>query len=217
MSLPLYDNGMLSGLLAGVLFGYALEGGGLSSPKKLTGQFSLRDWTVFKVMFTAVIVAAAGLWLSEQAGLIAANGVFVPTVYLWATAGGGALIGAGFAIGGYCPGTSAAGLASGRGDALVFIVGMLAGTWLFSAFFSDIEPLYNAAKGPAGQTVSGLSGLPSSVVIAAMIVIAAAGWALAVRVEKAKGGPITVDEVLESSDATPAGGAKANHPRLTAA
>ena len=201
MSLPLYDNGMISGLLSGLLFGYALEGGGLSSPKKLTGQFSLRDWTVFKVMFTAVIVAAAGLWLSEQAGLIGAKAVFVPTTYMWATALGGALIGAGFAIGGYCPGTSAAGFASGRGDALVFIIGMLAGTWLFSACFNDIKPFWNAAQGPAGQTVTGLTGLPSGVVIALMIVMAAAGWAVAVRMEKARGGPITVDEVLSEQDA----------------
>ncbi|MCO5126332.1 MAG: hypothetical protein M9957_03165 [Rhodobacteraceae bacterium] len=62
MSFPLYDLGLPSGLLAGLLFGYALEAAGFGSPRKLTAQFSLRDFAVFKVMFTAVLVAAIGLY-----------------------------------------------------------------------------------------------------------------------------------------------------------
>ena len=55
---PLNDNGMLSGLLCGVLFGYVLENAGFGSPVKLSAQFKLTDWAVFKVMFTAIVVAA---------------------------------------------------------------------------------------------------------------------------------------------------------------
>jgi len=197
MSFPLGDNGLLSGLLMGILFGYVLEGGGLSSPRKLTGQFTLKDWTVFKVMFTAVIVAAAGLWLLETGGFMKATSLYIPTPFYGAMAAGGALIGAGFALGGYCPGTSAAALGTGRGDAAVFIVGMIAGTWAYAGVFDAIKPFALGAKGPARQTVSELIGVPDIVVIVAMVVMAAAGWFVAVRMEKARGGPIKVEDVLD--------------------
>lgn len=197
MSMPLYDGGVASGLLAGVLFGYVLEGAGFGSPRKLTAQFRLSDWSVFKVMFTAVIVAAVGLWLAEASGLIQAKAVFVPTLYFGAIAAGGALIGGGFALGGYCPGTAAVGLGSGRGDAFVFILGMLAGTALFAALFAPLEAFYMAGQGPEGQTVSALIGVPDWVVLLALIAMAFGGWRLGSRFERKLGGPVTAEDVLE--------------------
>jgi uncharacterized protein len=197
MSMPLYDGGVASGLFAGLLFGYVLEGAGFGSPRKLTAQFRLSDWSVFKVMFTAVIVAAGGLWLAEVSGLIKAQAVYVPTLYFWAVAAGGALIGAGFALGGYCPGTSVVGLGSGRGDALVFIVGMVAGTALFATFFTPLEAFYMAGQGPQGQTVSALLGVPDWVVLVALVAMAAGGWRLGNSFERRLGGPVTVETVLE--------------------
>jgi len=196
MSIPLYDGGAASGLLAGVLFGYVLEGTGFGSPRKLTAQFRLSDWSVFKVMFTAVIVAALGLWLAEVSGLIAANAVYVPTLYFWAVALGGALIGAGFALGGYCPGTAAVGLGSGRIDAFVFILGMVAGTAVFAAVFAPLEAFYMAGKGPDGQTVSALAGVPDWVVLVALVVLAAVGWRVGSHFERRLGGPVTVTDIL---------------------
>ncbi|MDA0999715.1 MAG: hypothetical protein O2807_04235 [bacterium] len=101
MNLPFYDGGAASGLLSGILFGFILEGAGFGSPRKLVSQFTLRDSAVFKVMFTSVIVAAAGLWLLTSLGWLRANGVYIPTLYLWSFAAGGLLIGAGFSLGGY--------------------------------------------------------------------------------------------------------------------
>jgi hypothetical protein len=190
MNFPLYDNGMASGLLAGLLFGFILEGAGFGSPRKLTAQFTLRDFAVFKVMFTAVIVAAVGLWGAEAIGWIKPNAVWIPTLYLWAIAGGGALIGAGFALGGYCPGTSAAALGSGRIDALGFIAGMAAGVVLFGMMFDDIRPLYSAAKGVEGQTLPQLLGLPTPVILIGLIVVAIAGFKLGTKLERARGGPV---------------------------
>ncbi|MDH3663003.1 MAG: YeeE/YedE family protein [Alphaproteobacteria bacterium] len=196
MTLPLYDSGMIAGLLAGILFGYVLEGAGFGSPRKLTAQFALRDWAVFKVMFTAVLVAAIGLWLAEAVGLIGTRAVFTPTLFFWAIALGGALIGAGFALGGYCPGTSTVGLFSGRGDAAVFIIGMILGTVLFAAVFEPIDGLYRAAEGPKGQTLMELTGLPTWVILGALVIMAAGGFALGNRCEQRFGGPLTADEVL---------------------
>lgn len=187
---PLYDNGVAAGLLAGVLFGYILEAAGFGSPRKLTAQFRLQDWAVFKVMFTAVIVAAAGLWLLDVFGVFGPSAVYVPTTFFWAMALGGLLIGAGFAIGGYCPGTSVAGLASGRLDALVFMLGMVLGVAGFAWLYAPLQPLYTAAQGPQGQTLSDLFGVPTWAILAALIVIAIAGFIIGSRLEKRLGGPI---------------------------
>jgi len=193
---PLYDAGFWPALLLGLFFGLALEGAGFGSPRKLTAQFTLRDFAVFKVMFTAVLVAATGLWLAETAGLIAGNSVYVPTLYFWAIALGGALIGAGFALGGYCPGTSATGLASGRWDALVFIAGMVVGVWIFAGAFDAIEPLYLAAEGPKSQTLDQLIGLPTPVILAVFAVVAVVGFRLGSRLEARFGGPVGAAEIV---------------------
>lgn len=200
MSIPLYDGGVASGLLTGVLFGYVLEGAGFGSPRKLTAQFRLSDWSVFKVMFSAVIVAAVGLWLAGILGIIGANAVYVPTLYFWAIALGGALIGAGFALGGYCPGTAAVGLGSGRIDAVVFILGMLAGTAVFASVFEPLTGFYSAAKGPDGQTLSALFRVPDGLILVALIVMAAGGWWIGSRLERRLGGPITVEDILSDRD-----------------
>jgi len=198
MTLPLYDNGALSGLLAGLLFGFVLEGAGFGSPRKLTGQFTLRDFSVFKVMFTAVVVAATGLWLADATGIMPLGKVYVPTLYFWSIAAGGALIGAGFSVGGYCPGTSAVGFASGRLDAIAFIAGMVVGVAVFAGAFDAIEPFYRAAKGPARQTLDQLLGLPAPVILVAFAAMAAGGFWLGSRIERRNGGPVTPDDTMGS-------------------
>lgn len=195
MTLPLYEGGPWLALLLGVLFGVVLEGAGFGSPRKLTAQFTLRDFTVFKVMFTAVVVAAIGLYVVEAIGASKPDGVYIPTLYLWSIALGGALIGAGFAVGGYCPGTSAVGCASGRADALVFILGMVIGVGVFAVLFEPLQALYWAAEGPKRQTLDALLGVPTPLLLAALAVIAAVGVWLGGRVERAFGGPLSVAEV----------------------
>ena len=112
--------GPLVAVLLGFGFGFVLERAGFGSGCKLTAQFRLTDWSVFKVMFTAIVFTAVGIYALEQLGLLQAEAIYVPIPYLWAIAVGGALIGAGFAVGGYCPGTSAVGVMTGRIDAIVF-------------------------------------------------------------------------------------------------
>ena len=215
MTFPLLDNGAVAGLLLGLLFGFALEGAGFGSARKLTAQFTLRDFTVFKVMFTAVIVAAVGLWLSDVTGLMPAGRVFVPTLYFWAIGLGGALIGAGFALGGYCPGTSVAALASGRGDALAFMAGMVAGVWVFAAGFDEIFDFYAAAKGPQGETLDQLLGLPTPVILGVLVLAAVAGFIGGSRLEKRFGGPLTVEDTQGAAAAAepkaPRGALPASH------
>lgn len=93
--------GLLAGLALGVAFGFLLERGGLGDPKKLTGLFYLRDFTMLKVMFTAIPVAAVGLGLLVATGMMEMGAVAVQTTYLWPQIVGGIVLGMGFAVGGY--------------------------------------------------------------------------------------------------------------------
>ncbi len=129
-------------LLVGFGFGFALERAGFGSSKRLAGIFYLRDMTVLRVMFTAMITAMLGLQLALLLGVITLDQIyFLPTVY-GAQIVGGLLFGVGFALGGWCPGTAAVGLASGRLDALIFLLGAALGSVLFNELYSLLEPLY---------------------------------------------------------------------------
>ncbi len=100
-------------LLIGVAFGATLESAGFGNSQKLAAQFYFRDKTVFKVMFTAIIVAMTLVFLSSAAGLLDYNLVWVPPTYLWPGIVGGLIMGVGFIVGGFCPGTSLVAMATG--------------------------------------------------------------------------------------------------------
>jgi uncharacterized membrane protein YedE/YeeE len=199
---PFNDAGMLSGLLCGVLFGYVLENAGFGSPCKLTAQFKLTDWSVFKVMFTAIVVAASGLYGLRVAGLMPEDAVFVPSALLAAAAVGGALVGAGFALGGYCPGTSVVALFSGRLDALVFIVGLLLGTVVFAGFYGPaIESLMAAGEIEAGDTFTSAWGISELTVLAILGVALIAVFYFGTWFERRACGPVTAVQAVSGAQA----------------
>ncbi|NTV88244.1 MAG: YeeE/YedE family protein [Burkholderiaceae bacterium] len=194
---PLHSNGMISGLVCGILFGFILENAGFGSPQKLTAQFKLTDWSVFKVMFTAIVVAALGLWLLRVAGLLKPDSVAVPQALVMASAVGGVLLGAGFAIGGYCPGTSLAGLASGRLDALVFMVGLLVGTTAFVGLYGPaIGTMMAMGAIIDGDTFTDAYGIAEPVVLAVLVVFLVAVYYLGGWFERRGSGPITAQQAV---------------------
>jgi hypothetical protein len=197
MNFPLENASNLVVLVAGFFFGYFLEVSGLGSPRKLTAQFTLGDWTVFKVMFTAIVVAAAGLWLFDVLGWLRFDALKIQTTFYWAMIIGGALLGAGMAIGGYCPGTSVVGLFTGRLDALFFMLGILIGMSLFAANFDSLLGLFIAAQGPAGQTLPALTGLPAWLILLLLTGLAFAGFRLGAWFESRRGGVISAQELAE--------------------
>lgn len=194
---PLNDGGILSGLICGMLFGFVLENAGFGSPAKLTAQFKLSDWSVFKVMFTAIVVAAAGIYGLSAFGYLQPDSVFVPQALLMASAIGGALVGAGFAVGGYCPGTSVVGLFSGRLDALVFLLGLLLGTVVFAGMYGPaIQALMAMWEVEAGDTFTdafGISQLAMLLILGAALVAVfwAGSW-----FERRANGPVTAEEAV---------------------
>ena len=131
-------------LMIGAVFGFFLERAGFSSSRKMTGVFYFEDMAVIKVMFTAVITALLGLNLCVGLGWLRPDQLYyLPTVY-GAHIAGGLVFGVGFAVGGWCPGTAAAGLGAGKLDALIFLFGAGLGSILFNELFAPLKPLYTA-------------------------------------------------------------------------
>lgn len=192
---------LVSGLLCGVLFGYVLENAGFGSPCKLTAQFRLTDWSVFKVMFTAIVVAAIGLTALTAAGVVEADQLYVPPAFLGAAAIGGALVGVGFATGGYCPGTSVVGFVSGRIDALVFLLGLLLGTGVFAGAFGAVEHWTSAGELSSADTLPALLHVSPWLVDAGMIAAAVLVFWLAARFERSGTGPVTAEQAVAGAQA----------------
>ena len=182
---------ILSGLILGASFGFVLERAGFGNPNKLTGQFRLTDWSVFKVMFTAIVFAAVGLLIFEHFGIVKADSLFVPPAFLGAAALGGAFVGAGFAIGGYCPGTSVVGLMSGRIDAAIFLIGLMLGAVLFAGIFPSVEFLTSLGEYSAADTLGDAFAISSVSIDIGMIIAAIGVFALGSWMEKKSNGPVS--------------------------
>jgi len=155
----------------GLFFGLSLERGGLGNPHKLTGVFYLRDFTVPKVMFTAIVVACIGLYLFSDLHLLDIERVYIIPTFFWPQLVGGTLFGVGYVISGYCPGTAVVGLASGRLDALVMIFGVGAGSLLFAILFPYLEGFYLSTD-MGSPTLPGLAGVNHWVIIVPLVAFA---------------------------------------------
>jgi len=118
-------------LLIGMAFGATLEVSGFANSRKLANQFYLRDMTVLKVMFTGIVTAMVLIFLSTASGFLAFNDIYVPPTYLWPGIVGGLIMGVGFILGGFCPGTSLVAVASLKVDGLFFFLGTLFGVFVF--------------------------------------------------------------------------------------
>ena len=133
---------LLFALAIGIAFGFILERGGLGNAKKLIGQFTLTDLTVFKVMFTAIVTAMVGLFFLNVFGLLNLTLVTTSETYWAPQILGGLILGIGFAVAGYCPGTTIVGMATGKLDALVSFLGLFVGSLIFVLLFDWIVDFY---------------------------------------------------------------------------
>jgi rhodanese-related sulfurtransferase len=131
-------------LVIGILFGVILEQAGFSTSKKLVGLFYGYDFTVLRVFFTAGIVAMIGVIALEHFGLLDINLTYVNPTFLWSAIIGGLIMGLGFVVGGFCPGTSICAAAIGKIDAMIFIAGSFIGVLIFAEGYPIWESLYKA-------------------------------------------------------------------------
>jgi len=182
MIAPFTDSSTLVAGIVGIGFGFALERAGLGSAPKLAGQFTLTDFTVFKVMFTAIVVAMLGAFWASRLGLLDLARVYVPETFLAPQLIGGAVFGAGFALAGLCPGTSCVSAATGRGDGLAVVLGFLAGVAGTASLLPILQSFYLST--PRGTLLlPDVLGVPYGVVVLAVVLAAGAGFAIAERIE----------------------------------
>jgi uncharacterized protein len=168
---------LLLAVLIGIGFGFALEQAGFSSSRKLAGMFYGYDTTVIKVFFTAAIVALIGSQLLSYFGLLNLNLVYVNEFYVTSSIVGGIIMGAGFIMGGFCPGTGLCALSIGKIDAMVFFLGGLTGAFFFAETYPSIQELANRSyKGPV--KINEVMGISPGLFIF-LLIIAAVGmfWA----------------------------------------
>ena len=144
--------------LIGLGFGFALERAGFGSARKLTAVFYLYDMAVVKVMFSAVVTTMVGLFALSAIGLLDLGELYLEQTNLTAQGVGGLLFGAGFLIGGYCPGTSMAAIATGRKDGAMFALGMLAGVYAYAEFTPQLDDWYKATA-IGEHTLPSLTGI----------------------------------------------------------
>jgi hypothetical protein len=144
--------------LLGLGFGIALERAGFGSARRLTAVFYLYDMAVVKVMFTAIVTAMVGIATLAGLGALDLGELYVEPTFLTAQLVGGLVFGAGFIIGGYCPGTTIAAMASGRKDGYAFAAGMLAGVMAYAELSPGIETWIRANATP-NLTLPGLTGV----------------------------------------------------------
>ena len=138
------DLNFIVALLIGIVFGIILEQAGFSTSKKLVGLFYGYDFTVLRVFFTAGVVAMVGLMIFNYYGLIDINLIYINPTFLWSALIGGVIMGLGFILGGFCPGTSVCAAAIGKIDAMIFIAGSFIGVLIFAEGYPLIEGLYKA-------------------------------------------------------------------------
>jgi rhodanese-related sulfurtransferase len=176
------DLNFIVALIIGIAFGAILEQAGFSTSRKLVGLFYGYDFTVLRVFFTAGVVAMIGVMGLEHFGLLDINLVYVNPTFLWSAIIGGLIMGLGFVIGGFCPGTSVCAAAIGKIDAMIFIGGAVLGVFVFAEGYPVFEGLYKAANWGNPRMFETL-GLPQHVFAFLLTVVALGAFVLVSVVE----------------------------------
>ena len=163
---------LIIALILGFGFGFILEQAGFSSSRKLVGLFYGKNFIVLKVFFTAGITAMILVLLSGQIGLLDLSLIYINPTFLTSAIIGGLIMGIGFIVGGFCPGTSICASAIGKLDGITFVTGGFLGVYLFMEIYPLIEGMYFA--GNMGNItiyqVLGITPVTFAVILSAMAI-----------------------------------------------
>ena len=177
---------LVAALVVGGAFGWTLERAGLGSARKLSAQFRLADFTVVKVMFSAIVTAMLGLHWLARAGLLDVERLAVPPTFVAPQLVGGLVFGIGFALAGLCPGTACVAGAAGRIDGVAAVMGLIAGTTVFELARPALGALPDAT--PRGTLrLPELLGIDEGIAVALIAAAALALFALVARLERRRG------------------------------
>jgi uncharacterized protein len=173
---------MIAALFVGIGFGFVLERGGFGRADNLAAIFYGRDFRVMRVMFTAIITGMLGLYFCDLLGIMPLGSIGILDTYLLPQLVGGLVLGAGFIIGGYCPGTSIVATMSGKLDGLMFMVGLLAGSTVFTLGYDVLRPFH--MKTAMGRVLlHEYLRLPSGVMVFGVVLFAICCFVAVGRIE----------------------------------
>lgn len=188
----------------GIGFGVSLELSGFGDSRKLSAQFYLKDMTVLKVMFTAIIVAMTLIFLTSSLQLLDYNKVYVNPTYLKPGIVGGLIMGVGFVVGGFCPGTSIVSASTLKIDGIVFVFGVVFGSFLFGESLPAFKYFSNSTY--MGKfMLPELFGLSTGAVVLLVVLVALAMFYGAEISEKVFGKGILFKDVDPVPDIKGAG------------
>jgi len=174
-------------LLIGFLFGYVLEISGFNHSPSLASQFYFKDLRVFKVFFTAIVVGMLLLFASSAIGLLDYNLIWVNPTYLWSGIVGGLIMGVGFILGGFCPGTSLVALATLKVDGMFFVLGGLVGVFIFGETVDLYKYFFNGSY--FGRlTLMDVFNLPTGIIVILVTLMALFMFLGGEQLEKIYGG-----------------------------
>jgi rhodanese-related sulfurtransferase len=170
-------------LFIGFGFGWVLEQAGFSTSRKLVGVFYGYDYVVLRVFFTAAATAAIGLVALDYLGAIDFNYLYINPTFLWPAIAGGAIMGVGFIIGGFCPGTSVVAAAVGKVDAWLFIIGSFLGIIIYGELYPMFKDFYMSGNyGPI--FVYDSLGISRGLFVFLLTFVAIAAFVITDRLEK---------------------------------
>lgn len=138
------DVSLILAFAIGIGFGFALERGGFGSAKILAAQFYFTNMRVLKVMFTAIVTAMLGVYFLSVIGFMDLSLIYIGDTYILPQVVGGLVLGIGFVVGGYCPGTSVVSVSTGKIDGLVYLIGIAVGIFVFGEMFPLIKTFYTS-------------------------------------------------------------------------
>ena len=170
------------GFIVGVLFGAGLFLGGLADPDKIIGTLRLKDFHAMKTIVVFVLVGMLGTWILDLLGVAHISPKPMATV---AVLLGGALLGIGFGLTGYCPGTALACAASGRIDALITILGMFGGALVFILIYQSVVMPIDEIANYGKVMLPEITGIPRSIWV--LVLVSAGALALMLSSRRKKG------------------------------
>lgn len=169
-------------VLVGIGFGFVLERAGFGRADNLASIFYGRDFRVMRVMFTAIVTAMIGVYLLDVIGFMPIGDLGLLPTYLVPQLVGGLLLGAGFIIGGYCPGTSLVAVASGKVDAMFFVGGIFVGSSAFTLAYPSLAAFHESTS--MGRVLMHeWLGIPSGVMVMLVALFAVGSLWAVTRIE----------------------------------